>query len=71
MRERKIEPHWIDLTLTEPDRQQQDTIDPTVCHAWKRIEAMDNRVLRIVYNRTTSPIRVISAYFDRGMRGKL
>jgi hypothetical protein len=48
MLERKIEPHWIDRTLSEPDRQEQDAIDPTASHALKRIAAMDNRILRVV-----------------------
>ena len=71
MLERKIEPHWIEMTLAEPDRQEQDPVDPIARHALKRIEEMDNRILRVVYNSTTTPIRVISAYFDRRMKGKL
>ena len=71
MDERKIEPHWVEMTLSEPDRQEQDRIDPAASHALKRIAAMDNRVLRVVYNTTTIPVRVISAYFDRRMKDKL
>ena len=69
--ERKIEPHWIEATLSEPDRREQDEIDPTASHALKQIAEMDNRVLRVVYNTTTIPVRIISAYFDRRMKGKL
>jgi hypothetical protein len=71
MLERKIEPHWIEMALSEPDRLEQDSVDPTARHALKRIAEMNNRVLRVVYNATTSPIRIISVYFDRGMKGKL
>ena len=71
MLERKIEPHWIEMTLAEPDRHEQDTVDPTARHALKRIEEMDNRVLRVVYNTATTPLRIISAYFDRRLKGKL
>jgi hypothetical protein len=69
--ERKIEPRWIETTLSEPDREEQDVIDPTASHALKRITEMNNRVLRVVYNTTTVPVRIISAYFDRRMKGKL
>jgi hypothetical protein len=69
--ERKIEPRWIAATLSEPDRQEQDAIDPTASHAFRRIAEMDNRVLRVVYNTTTIPVRVISAFFERRMKGKL
>lgn len=71
MQERKIEERWVELTLVEPDRDEQDPIDPQARHALKRIAEMDNRVLRVVYNETTSPKRIISVYFDRGMRGKI
>ena len=71
MRERKIERRWIEMTLSEPDRHEQDVIDPTASHAWKRIAETDNRILRVVYNTTTIPVRVISVFFDRRMKGKL
>jgi hypothetical protein len=71
MQERKIEERWVDMTLSEPDRNEQDLIDPQARHALKRIAAMQNRVLRVVYNETTSPKRIISVYFDRGMKGRI
>ena len=71
MVERSIEPHWIEMALVEPDRKELDSIDPTALHALKRIVAMDNRILRVVYNAAVTPVRIISVYFDRGMKGKL
>lgn len=71
MQERKIEERWVEMTLAEPDRDEQDPIDSQARHALKRIAEKDNRVLRVVYNDTTSPKRIISVYFDRGMRGKI
>jgi hypothetical protein len=71
MRERSIDARWLDMTLAEPDRDEPDNIDSTARHAFKRIAEKDNRILRVVYNVTTSPIRIISVYFDRGMKGKL
>ena len=71
MQERKIEKRWVDLALVEPDREERDPIDPDVRHAFKWIAEMGNRVLRVVYNDIASPKRIISVYFDRGMRGKI
>ena len=71
MQERNIEERWVEMTLSEPDRDEQDPIDPDARHAFKRIDEMDNRVLRVVYNDTVSPKRIISVYFDRGMSGKI
>jgi hypothetical protein len=69
--ERNIERRWIEMTLDEPDRQEPDPIDPSAKHAFKQIAEMDDRVLRVVYNTTATPVRIISAYFDRRMKGKL
>lgn len=71
MQERKIEPRWLELTLTAPDLDEPDPIDPDVHLAFKRIVEMDDRVLRVVYNRVASPIRIVPVYFDRGTKGKL
>jgi hypothetical protein len=71
VRERKIEPRWIEMTLSEPNRREQDAIDPTASHALKRITEMDDRVLRVVYNTATVPVQVISVFFDRRLKGKL
>ncbi len=50
MRERQIELNWIEMTLVEPERDEQDPIDPDARHAMRRIAEKDNRVLRVVYN---------------------
>jgi hypothetical protein len=71
VQERNIDPRWIEMTLSAPDRHEVDVIDPSSSHALKRIAEMEDRVLRVVYNTTTTPVRVISAYFDRRMKGKL
>ena len=71
LQERRIEPRWIEKALSDPDRQEQEAIDPSVSHVVKRIAEMDNRVLRVVYNTTTIPVRVITAFFDRRMKDKL
>lgn len=71
MAQRKIEAAWLQLTLDEPDRTELDPVDSTAKHALREIAAKDNRVLRVIYNDSTNPVRIISVYFDRGMRGEI
>ena len=40
-------------------------------HALRRIPEYDDRILRVVYNETSEPWRVVTVFFDRTMRGKL
>ncbi len=48
-----------------------DKRDPSVVHVFAMIAAYEDRVLRVVYNANESPIRIITAFFDRSMKGKL
>ena len=48
-----------------------DTIGLLLRHALARIPERDDRVLRVVYNENVHPWRIVTAYFDRAMRGKL
>jgi hypothetical protein len=69
--ERKIDLTWIERALAQPDRLDTDATDAAICHAFKRIAEMEDRVLRVVYNTRTAPVRVISAFFDRRMKDTL
>lgn len=62
---------WIAETLSQPVRTHPDANDPTVTHALRVIAEHGNRVLRVVYKHTTNPPQVVTAYFDRTMKGKL
>lgn len=68
--EREIDVAWIGRTLEKPDRTETDRDDPSLAHALARIEERDDRILRVVYNRSVKPLRVVTAYFDRRQRGK-
>jgi hypothetical protein len=39
-------------------------------HAFLRIAERNHRVLRVVYNPDVHPVRVITVYFDRRLRGR-
>ena len=57
--------------MQNPERTEQHKVDSELRHALGRITEYDDRVLRVAYNVNMSPWRVVTAYFDRGQRGKL
>ena len=67
---RGIDPAWVALTLGLPEATLRDARDPQLTHALRRIPEHGGRVLRVVYTRRTDPPRVVTAYFDRTLRGK-
>lgn len=69
--ERNISLEWINRVLSNPQRTEPDPEDPELCHALGTIPEYGNRVLRVVYNETVSPWRIVSAHFDRRLKGKL
>lgn len=50
---------------------KSDNSDKELRHALGRIAECGDRVLRVIYNDTTTPWRIVTAYFDRTMRNKL
>lgn len=71
VRERGIDTAWIAAALVTPDLIEPDSLDPGLIHALKRIDAREGRVLRVVYNPGASPVRIVTAFFDRSMKGRL
>lgn len=69
--ERKIAAPWVVQVLESPERSEADPDDPELTHALRRIPERDDRVLRVIYNATVHPPRIVTVYFDRGQRGKL
>lgn len=69
--EREIAIEWVERVLNNPVKIEQDQDDPTLRHALGRITEYGNRVLRVVYNETTEPKRIVTVYFDRKMKDKL
>jgi hypothetical protein len=68
---RKILMPWIEQALYMPDLLENDPDDSAVRCAYGVIDAMDGRVLKVVYNFNVTPHRIISVYFYRQLRGKL
>ena len=68
MKERLIQPTWVDMTLNEPEKVN-DKPDGTR-HYLRRIPEHGNRWLRIVVNVEAKPNKAVTVFFDRGMKGK-
>jgi hypothetical protein len=71
MAERSINLEWVERVLAKPETIEADKEHHDLRHALGRIEEHQNRVLRVVYNWTAEPVRVVTAYFDRAMRYRL
>ncbi len=65
---RSIRAEWIAATLTDPEQVEADRSDPSVTHALRRIPEAADRVLRVIYNHTADPVRIVTVYFDRRLR---
>jgi len=48
-----------------------DKDDIELEHALAKIPEFGNRVLRVIYKKKASPLKIITVYFDRTMRGKI
>ncbi len=68
---REIQLEWVARVLAEPQRTELDREDPELRHALACIPEYGDRVLRVVYNETTVPWRIITVYFDRTQRNRL
>ena len=61
----------VEGALIRPDKIENDLYDNALEHRLKTIKEYDDRILRIICNKTARPILIITAFFDRRMKGKL
>jgi uncharacterized DUF497 family protein len=71
LKKRNISEDWVRRAVRQPERVERDRIDPSLEHRMCVIGERDGRVLRVVVTKKTSPERVITAYFDRRVKGPL
>lgn len=71
IKEREISEEWVERVLDLPEMMEADPLDDDLEHRLGKIKEYGNRVLRVVINKGVSPVRVVTAYFDRKMKGKL
>ena len=69
--EREIPLEWLERVRREPALREADPDDVSLERWYRPIPESDGRVLRAVVNISVEPVRVVSVFFDRSMRGKL
>ena len=70
LKERAIPIEWVERALNSPELRTPDD-DPTIERRFRRIPEFGDRVLRVAVNASVEPHRIVSVFFDRGMKGKL
>jgi hypothetical protein len=65
LEKREIALAWVERVLDAPEATEADPVDPDLEHRLAAIPERGNRVLRVILNPTTSPTRVVTAFFDR------
>jgi hypothetical protein len=65
LEKRKIELSWVEKTIAAPEAVEPDPVDPDLEHRLARIPDWGNRVLRVIVNRSATPLRIVTAFFDR------
>ena len=68
---RKIAIEWVERTLIKPALVQSDPGTAGLSRLYCPIVEMEGRVLRVVVDLQATPVRIISVFFDRTMKGKL
>lgn len=68
---RCIEIEWVERAVESPSLVMPDPLDATLEQRFVKIPEYGDRVLKVVVNKMASPKRVVSAYFDRRMKGVL
>jgi len=68
---RQIQDDWVETALRSPTLIYDDSHDPELQHFLAPIADFDFRVLRVIAKRATIPPLVITAFFDRTLKGKL
>ncbi|MFB3785880.1 MAG: DUF4258 domain-containing protein [bacterium] len=71
IQERKIPIEYLERVVGRPERIEPDRENPELEHRLSRIPECGNRVLRVVLKQSVEPALIITAFFDRKMRGAL
>lgn len=69
--ERELKLAWIEETLVNPITTEPDNHDPDLTCAFGKISDCEDeveRVFKVVYNKTKTPWKIITCYFDRNAK---
>jgi uncharacterized DUF497 family protein len=67
---RGLKPEWIEKIVAAPQLVEPDLEDADLEHRLGVLPELDNRVLRVIVS-ISEPTRVITAFPDHSMKGKL
>ncbi len=70
MAKRQLRREWVDRVVIAPERVEPDKEDPALERRLAAVPELANRVLRVIVAKD-EPNRVITAYLDRKLKGKL
>jgi hypothetical protein len=62
---------WLERTLNTPELILPDLDDAEVERRFRKIPEYGGRVLRVAVNTAVEPVRIVSVFFDRTLKGKL
>lgn len=62
---RGIRHEWVERALNAPQATAADPGDSDLEHRLARIPEFGDRVLRVIVNPKTKPLRIVTAFFDR------
>ena len=65
----EIEERWIDNAISAPDPVVK--VSKSEWHFLRVIRERGNRVLKVVVNPSLNPKIIVTAHFDRRLKGKL
>jgi len=68
VRERNLEPEWVEETVRQPDWSLPDPTHPERERRYKVLPSRDHRILRAVVVETSAEIRIVTAFLDRKAR---
>jgi hypothetical protein len=71
IKEREILMEYIERVINSPELIESDSEDDGLQHLMMKIKENDNRILKVIVAKDSDPVRIITAYYDRSMRGKL
>ena len=71
MERRGIRLAWVERTVAAPAQRTRDPYDEAVERFYSRVSERGGRVLRVAVNTESDLWRVVTAFFDRSMRGGL
>jgi len=69
--ERELKLAWIEETLVNPIATEPDSNDQELTSAFGKISDCEDgveRVFKVVYNKTTTPWKIVTCYFDRNAK---